>query len=715
MLGRTGYQRLLVAAIVLAASVVGGVSATTSGTNMTGTGPNATASEASGNVTTPHNNPDEIRKAGDDQRVANYLATRLGGRLTESALAINAGEYERGRAPLDEEYGDLLSQYAAVASDLDEEALAERFNLTREQQRSVIETIEELEATRSEYEAAVAAGDEERRRELARELLAGAAELNQTAAELDQQYTALENNTEIDFETAQQAIEDAQARVGQAAVVIEEREFTATRLTAETNRTTVSVSKPATVSGRLTTANGTPVANGLIRLRMGADSVTTRTDRNGTFTTTYRPLLTAAAASNLTVTYEPAARDRYLPAVQTLPLSVGKQANTSVTLTATTETGAFDQPVRTNGTVQVAGAPERAIGGIPIVLTIDGRRLATAETEPDGGFAADGVLPANVPTGEAELEVAIDRRNAAIKRSAATESLTVQSTPTALSMNATADDEPNATVAGTLSTVEGTPLTSQTVTITVDGTETTQIATDDDGQFRETVALPNDVERGMGVALTVRFDGAGTNLESSTAAQQVTRSQPSGATGGAIADGATDTTALRPLVAVGLLFGGALLVIGRRSIQRWARQFGSWIGVVAEPVNGGGQAASGADDATATDTEPTESEEETTLETTPFDRARAALGAGQPDDAVRIAYAAMRSRLQPSDNTTAETHWEFYRRWQDEAAVDRTQLRTVTEAYETAAFAPTAVSSEAATAAVTASDELAEGQTRPED
>lgn len=709
MSARIGYLGAVLAVVVLVAAI-GGVAATPGG-------PDATTNESeTGNATAPHENPDEVQEEGDDRRVSAYLASRLGDRLTESALAINAGEYERGRGPLDEEYGDLLDQYAAVARDLDEEELAERFNLTREQQRSVIGQIEDLEATRAKYQEAVEEGDEERRRELARELLAGAEELNQTAEELDRQYAALGNETEVDFEEAQQAIEDAQLRVGEAAVVIEQREFTATRLAAQTNRTAVSVSEPASVSGRLTTANGTPVANGSIRIRMGADSLSTRTDRNGTFAATYRPLLASTAASNLTVVYEPAESDRYLPATRTVPLSIAGQANTSVTLTKATETAAFDQPVRANGTVQVDGAPEGTIGGIPVVLAVDGRRLATTETGPGGEFSVDGVLPAGVSAGEADIEVAIDRRDVAIERSAATAPLTVRSTSTTLSLNATANDGQNVTVTGALTTNGGGVLGSREVAIAVEGTETEQITTGGDGRYRETVTVPNDVERGESVIVTASFDGAGTNLEASTATRQVTLPQPVGANGGGSADAVTENTALRSLLVGGLIVVGALLVIARRSVRRWGRRLGSRLGLIAVPMDSTPPNSSTPGNAPAEGADTTaDVSEEAASSSTPFDRAQTALSAGQPDDAVRIAYAAMRSRLRPSESDAAETHWEFYRRLEDDANVDRTRLREVTEAYETAAFAADAVSSDTAADAVTASDKLTGRHERPDD
>ncbi|WP_048077048.1 DUF4129 domain-containing protein, partial [Halorubrum sp. AJ67] len=90
------------------------------------------------------------------------------------------------------------------------------------------------------------------------------------------------------------------------------------------------------------------------------------------------------------------------------------------------------------------------------------------------------------------------------------------------------------------------------------------------------------------------------------------------------------------------------------------------------------------------------------------ERARAELAAGRPDEAARIAYAAVRARLSRSTDDTAATHWEFYRRRRDEDGVDSDGLKAVTEAYEQAVFAPHGVPSETADNAVDASDDVAD-------
>jgi hypothetical protein len=68
---------------------------------------------------------------------------------------------------------------------------------------------------------------------------------------------------------------------------------------------------------------------------------------------------------------------------------------------------------------------------------------------------------------------------------------------------------------------------------------------------------------------------------------------------------------------------------------------------------------------------------------------------------------AVRARLGGDDTDPGtQTHWEFYRRWQDNDEIETSHLQTVTEAYEAAAFAPDAVSAERATDVVTATAEL---------
>jgi len=103
----------------------------------------------------------------------------------------------------------------------------------------------------------------------------------------------------------------------------------------------------------------------------------------------------------------------------------------------------------------------------------------------------------------------------------------------------------------------------------------------------------------------------------------------------------------------------------------------------------------------------------------PVERAHAALEEGRPGAAAQIAYLTVRSQFTPTDgDRSTQTHWEFYRNWQDDERVDPTQLQTITEAYEAAMFAPHEISKEVAAAAIDATAELvstSQSKTDPSD
>ncbi|MUW14127.1 hypothetical protein GJ633_05230 [Halorubrum sp. CBA1125] len=116
--------------------------------------------------------------------------------------------------------------------------------------------------------------------------------------------------------------------------------------------------------------------------------------------------------------------------------------------------------------------------------------------------------------------MAIDRRNAAIARSTATAPLSVRSTPTALSVDASVDDE-SLTASGRLTaeTEAGGErgLTGRTVSLSIDGTDVGTAETGPDGRYRVEIAVPASIEPGERGSITAAFDGTGTNLLGSTA------------------------------------------------------------------------------------------------------------------------------------------------------------------------------------------------------
>lgn len=691
---------------VLCVSVVAGSMGVVAATSSNTTTTTATTNETT-NATSPHTNPEEIDESGDDHQVANYLAARLGGRLNASAVAISEGEYEQGRVPLGGEYETLLDQYAVVAEDIDAEETAAQFELTREQQLALAASIAETEATAEAYQQAVENGNDEQARELARDLLETAEEVNTTATDLQQQYTALEGNASIELDGAQLAIEEVQQSVGQATAAIVEREFTETTLTARTDRPTLTTGDPATVSGRLTAANGTPIENASVTVGIEGDTVSTQTDANGTFETAYHPLVAPATATNLTVAYVPGRTEPFLPATATVPITIPNQTATTLRLTNTTETAGFDESVQATGTVRLTEEIDRSLAGIPLVLTVDDQRLATATTDAEGRVTLTGSLPANTPVGDTTLQIAIDREGLAIERATASAPISVLSTPTALSLTATSNETTEnrtVNVTGRLTTTDGTALTGRPVRITAGGTDLGTIETNATGRYEANYTLPATVG-GDSVSVTATFDGAGTNLAESTASHQVSL------TGTGLALSRVEAIAI----------GGGIVVTSITALVAWRREWGRSWGLFGQRPTADDRAIAGetstgdTSDAGALGDDPADDPGEPAIQSL-LATAQAALGAGQPDEAVRAAYMAVRARLGAAETSAeTQTHWEFYRQWQDDDKIETAQLQTVTEAYEAAAFAPDMVSAEQAAAVVTATTDLVEPDPTVED
>lgn len=86
----------------------------------------------------------------------------------------------------------------------------------------------------------------------------------------------------------------------------------------------------------------------------------------------------------------------------------------------------------------------------------------------------------------------------------------------------------------------------------------------------------------------------------------------------------------------------------------------------------------------------------------PLDRARQHLELGATDTAVLTAYAVAREHISTAvDPSPQATHWEFYNTVRDQLAAEQGDaLQRLTETYEAAAFAPTAVGTDAAQAAL---------------
>ena len=674
MPAQTRRIALVVATIILVSGLAISASATTSAPEP--------LNSTDANTTPSHLDPAEVTEDGDSQQVGAYLARQLGSRLNASAIATSNEEYETGRALIGDDYSVLLEQYAAVAADTDLEETAAQFNLTREQQREIIVAAQQLNQTATAYQQAVENGNETEARTLARSIVQNASELNQTTATLSQQYKTLETQTDLDFAPARDALNTSQRRLTQAAGVVATREFTETNVTVQPTTANLSATAPTVVSGRLTATNGTAIANATIQVGIGEDTVVTQTNANGTYTTTYQPLAVTPNASTLTVAYTPAPTAPYLSSTATENISVHGQSATAVTITKSTTTARFADPVTVSGYVNTSVGTTRSQASLPVTLTIAGEQLTRTETVDNGSFAFQTALPERIPAGKTELRVGLQSENLILASSNTTASLTVDSTPTTLTVERadSEDTEQNITITGTLTTADGDPLTDRTVRLRIADTPLETIETDALGQYRTTIdrdSLSSDAQ-----TLTVQFAPSRSNLEASTAELPLPVSSGLPVSRPALVGGA---------LAILVVSGGWL--IWWRNKRPWGsiQNLLTGDGSASEPPFAPTESPHGADLSASVPAADGVSVTETLRE-----RAQTALDAGETDTAVQLAYAAFRAHASQAGGNLPETHWELYNRWQSMTGADSTELYELTNAYEQAAFAPESVSSDTA-------------------
>jgi hypothetical protein len=281
----------------------------------------------------------------------------------------------------------------------------------------------------------------------------------------------------------------------------------------------------------------------------------------------------------------------------------------------------------------------------------------------------------------------------------------VRPTATALSLNATGTDAARVALSGRLRTAEGRPVANQPVALVVNGSILDTVSTDEAGRYEGTLTVPDRLaadDEPVTLQVAVAFDGRGTNLDDSREQALVTLvpgSDGSGSDGqeGTGPDGGPGSTTVGGWLPIGLwpALGAvlAVVILGVVGAVVVRRRRGSTEAVASEsePDDGSGSTAVAAD---ATDDES----EPATTET-----ARERLEAGAPDAAVELAYLGVRETVGTELRVQgARTHWEFLEACRAAGLEDErlAALETLTETYEQAAFAPTAVDAERAREAI---------------
>ena len=702
---------LLVGSLLSVGPVISvAVSDTQSASDISSSTPVVTQQETPiNNTTVRQEDPDTVGEDGDLEQVESTLARTLASRLGDSSIQISEGEYDRARRLLDDDYDRDLGKYVDVAGETGSEGTANRFEQASTQTREYGDAVESYRVTREEYREARANGNTERARELARKLQRDTDRVNRTGSNLTTTYGQLENETGVDFSESIESVETTRTDVQTETETIVETEFTETRLSVDASETAVSFTDPLRLTGRLTTANGTALDNQSITLRIAEQTATVETDGDGTFSTAYRPTTLLTGAQTLTVTYVPASESVFTSSSANVSVRVDP-VTPDLQVSSATDQAGYNESVVVTARVAV---DEIGAESVPVALSVDGVPVGSAETTSNGTFTVRSRLPATVQPGSQSLTVRIAQTNRAIEAVQTRESITIEQTPTRLSLDAVAVNAETIDLSGRVLTAstneQGVP--DAVITVTQNGTAVGTLSTGGTGGFSMELS-PESVDDRV-VTLTVVFDGAGTNLESTTTSTQVrfpaaSDSESSGNTGES--SPSSSTGIVSSVRSAPLLVGGAVLgvlVLAVAGLLAFTRLRRSESTVVTS-------------DDTASDgstTETTQSADSGSPDSPgSFFIAEASerLHAGANDDAVQYAYAGVRAHLAASagldaDQVDTQTHWEFYETVSTAlSGEDSSALQRLTEQFEQATFTFDGVSPEDAERSVEAAQSLTE-------
>ncbi|WP_247730664.1 hypothetical protein [Halovivax limisalsi] len=609
------------------------------------------------NETVRHRHPDEYAREADGGAFSSWLEGELASRLGRSSVHLSEGDYDLAREFVDEEYEQLLSDYVEVADEEARDERADDVERASEEHRALIDALERYNATHDTYRETLD-GNETRARGIARELEGLAVEINQSTAELVATYESIRNESEVNLTATIESIRTANADVQETQAAVRDRVFVGTILSVRAADDTASFRDPLSMTGSLETIEGAPVANERIRLAVGERTQNVTTDETGAFSLTYRPVSVPADADAIRVAYVPERTAPYLESEATANVSIDP-VDADLDLSATPDRAAFGDRIEPRGLVSVDGV---AVPGLALDVVADGERLGTVETDETGTLNGSVELSAAVEDGDRTLRVEPTGAAGAVGVDAES-TLTVTETATTLSLAAERAGPRTLRVAGTLA-ADGTAVEGRTIDVRVDGTTAATVETDENGTFAGTV---EHRANGDGtVTVEAAFDGAGSNLAGTSEGATV-----------AVAAGASDGGLLdSPVVLAGIAL--LLLLLAGAGVWYWrARR-------TATDETG---TESGSTDEQTTDSIPAATPGAPAGDALLAD-AESALSAGRAATAVERAYAAARSALGARiDDPSGLTHWEFFEHYRERGeGVD--DLRTVTEGYERATFAP---------------------------
>lgn len=527
--------------------------------------------------------------------------------------------------------------------------------------------------------------NESQRRELARQLERRWVAVDETAPNLVDAYRDLGAIEGGNYTEQIRSVNETRTAIQDRHEAVRDEWFVRTHLSATATDPRGSFREPIPVAGQLTLQNGTALGDETVRLRVNDQPTRVETNATGHFSLDYRPATVRLNATSVPVRLDPS-EDAMFVALSRPNVSVDvEQTRPDVEVSASPDGVGFNETLTVTGRV---GAERAGAANVSYLVAADDEVLARNRTTATGRVSEQVPLPATVAPGEQDVRLLVVQEARALARANGTATVGVRERATELSVGATQTDDRALRISGALTVADGGPgVPNRPVDLLVNGTHLGTATTGPDGTFDTTVVVPEGTtdtglfDGGSTLAVEATYQDAEANLESAEA---------------------TTTTVLRSSVLWTWVGGAvlALVLVGAvlYGVARLRRDR-------TEPATGPGGSTAWTESLGSGGTDGQSVE-------TLLDGARDCLEADQPARAAQLGYAAARAALEREyGGVPAQTHWEFYRQCRQAAAdSDRVEtLRRVTEAYERAAFASEALSSERIDALLGEIDSLVAG------
>ncbi|MDB2282679.1 hypothetical protein PM030_12430 [Halorubrum ezzemoulense] len=436
-------------------------------------------------------------------------------RLSESARRIEAGEYDTAQRLLTVGYDRQLALYmevyrTAVTTDLERVEQRETlFAETAALQRRYAERLSTYQRIAAAYERARQSDDHGRAQRRARELRNITSDLRDIEQSLTLRYQAMGETTDGATVSASSIVtETTTDRERRTAVRVREV-YTVTAVTAEASPNG-SFTEPIRLTGRLT-AEGTDPPSGNVSFRVNGQTLTTTVDPDGTFALPYRPVTATRGPARIPLTYTPDDAALYLPS-QTDVSTVITQSTPSLSIDTSSAQASAGSSVTTAGVVTADGTP---VPNASVTLRIGEKVLDETRTNGTGAYQFDTRFPANISAGRQTMSVSTGRTGTALAPVSEDANLTVEETPTRLTLSAVRS-EGAVNVAGRLVTESESGIGGEAVVVSIDGEQRATVQTTADGSYQTSVELSNASNASNAVSVRAAFDGGGGSLESAS-------------------------------------------------------------------------------------------------------------------------------------------------------------------------------------------------------